>query len=363
VSNISAAVKIEDISPVKKKMSFDVPWEDVKTELDTIYRQVAKTAKIKGFRPGKIPRKILEIHYKEQVEGETISNLVNKYYWETLEENKIPAVTQPEIEQKGIETEKDFNFSATIEVEPIVEAKNYIGLELEREEPIVTEEDIEARLQEIRQMFAVMEDLSEDRGIVETDFVTLDFAGFLDGKPRNEMKAENYLLEIGSKAFIPGFEDQLLGLKKEETKSFTIKFPETYHVAEMAGKDVEFHVVIKGIRIKKLPEIDDNFIKNFERYESLEALRADLQKNLEEEKKQKITTDFERSISEKLLAENDFEVPESFVERQIYYMMSDVQRRMTSGGMDPKRAADFAFKMHDQFHDLSPQPVEVRRWW
>ena len=359
MSDISAAVKIEDISPVKKKLSFDVPWADVRTELDTVYRQVAKTAKIRGFRPGKIPRKILEIHYKDQVEGETISNLVNKYYWETLQEKNIPAVSQPEIEQKGIETEKGFNFSATIEVEPIFEPKNYIGLELEKEELIVTDAELEARLQEIRQMFAVMEDLSEDRGIVNTDFVTLDFTGYLDGATRNELKSENYLLEIGSKSFIPGFEDQLLGLKKGETKSFIIKFPETYHAVDLAGKDVEFRILIKGIRVKKLPEIDDEFIKNFERYESLEALRDDLRKNLEEEKQQKITVEFERSISEKLLAENEIEVPESFVEKQIYYMMSDLQRRMTSQGMDPKKAADFAFKMHDQFREEAVKVVKT----
>jgi trigger factor len=164
VSNISAAVKIENISPVKKKLSFDVPWIDVKNELDKVYRDVAKTAKIRGFRPGKIPRKILESHYREQVEGETISNLVNRYYWEALQEKEIPAVTQPQIEQKGIEAERVFNFSATIEVEPVIDPKDYHGLELEKEEPLVTDEDLEARFQEIRQMFAIMEDLTEIAG-------------------------------------------------------------------------------------------------------------------------------------------------------------------------------------------------------
>ena len=359
MSETSTAVMIEDISPVKKKLSFDIPWADVRSELDTVYRNVAKTAKIKGFRPGKIPRKILEIHYKEQVEGETISNLVNKYYWDALQEKDIAAVTQPEIEQKGIEADKDFSFSATVEVEPVVEAKDYTGLELEKEEAVVTEEDVEARLQEIRQMFAVMEDLAEDRGIGPADFVTIDFAGSLDGKPQKELKSENYVLEIGSKSFIPGFEDELLGLKKDEAKSFNIRFPEKYHVAELAGKEVEFGVTVKGIRVKKLPDIDDNFIKNFERYESLEALRADLRKNLEEEKRRKIGMDFERNIGEKLLAKNDFEVPASFVERQIYYMMSDTQRRMVAGGMDSKRAAEFAFKLHDQFREEAAKIVKT----
>ena len=359
MSDISAAVKIEDISTVKKKLSFDVPWADVKNELNSVYRKVGKKAKVGGFRPGRIPRGILEAHYREEAEEETVSNLVNRYYWETLQEKKIPAVMQPEIEQKGIEAEKNFTFSATVEVAPAVEPRDYVGLELEKEEPVVTGEDLEARMREIRQMFATMEEVSEDRGIIAGDFVTLDFAGALAGEPLKDLKSENYLLEIGSKTFVPGFEEQVIGMKKGDTKSVAVQFPENYHTAHLAGKDVEFAVMIKGIRIKKIPEIDEQFIKNFEKYESLEALRDDVWKNLEEEKKRKIAVAFERQISDRLLEKNAFEVPESFVERQIYYMMSDTQRRMVSGGMDPKKAAEFSFKLHDQFREEAAKIVKT----
>jgi len=359
VSDISAAVKIDDISTVKKKLSFDIPWADVKNELDAVYRKVGKKAKIKGFRPGRIPRGLLEVHYREEAEEETVSNLVNRYYWETLQEKEIPVVTQPEIEQKGIEAEKNFTFSATVEIEPVVEPRDYLGLELEKEEPVVTGEDLEARMQEIRQMFATMEEVGEDRGILVGDFVTLDFEGALAGEKLKELKAENYLLEIGSKTFIPGFEEQLIGMRKDESKSVAVKFPENYHAAHLAGKDVEFTVLIKGMRIKKLPEIDEQFIKNFEKYESLEALRDDIRKNLEEEKKRKIDAAFERQISDRLLEKNAFEVPESFVERQVYYMMSDTQRRMVSGGMDSKKAAEFSFKLHDQFREEAAKIVKT----
>jgi len=359
VSDISAAVKIEDISTVKKKLSFDIPWADVKNELDLVYRKVGKKAKVRGFRPGRIPRGILEAHYREEAEEETVSNLVNRYYWETLQEKEIPAVMQPEIEQKGIEAEKNFTFSATVEVEPAVEPRDYVGLELEKEEPVVTGEDLEARMREIRQMFATMEEVSEDRGIIVGDFVTLDFAGAVAGEPLKELKSENYLLEIGSKTFVPGFEEQVIGMKKGDTKSVVVQFPENYHAAHLAGKDVEFAVMIQGMRIKKIPEIDEQFIKNFEKYESLEALRDDVRKNLEEEKKRKIAVALERQISDRLLEKNAFEVPESFVERQIYYMMSDTQRRMVSGGMDPKKAAEFSFKLHDQFREEAAKIVKT----
>ena len=359
MSDISAAVKIEEISSVKKKLSFDIPWADVKSELDTVYRKVGKTAKIKGFRPGKIPRAILETYYREQAEEETVSNLVNKYYWEALKEKEILSVTNPQIEQKGIEAEKDFTFSATIEVEPVVDPKDYLGLELEREEPVVTEEDLEARILEIRRMFATMEDLNEDRGITGGDFVILDFAGSIAGKSLKELSSENYLLEVGSKTFVPGFEDQLIGLRKGETKTIIVKFPDTYNVSHVAGRDVEFKVNVKGIRIKKIPEFDDNFVKNFDKYESLAALKADVRKSLEEEKQRKTTAEFEKSIGELLLTKNHFDVPESYIERQIYFMMSDMQRRMVSGGMDPKKAAEFAFKLHDQFREDATKNVKI----
>lgn len=359
MSDISAAVKIEEISSVKKKLSFDIPWADVKMELEAVYRKVGKTAKIKGFRPGKIPRAILEKHYREDAEGETISNLINKHYWDALQQKEIPAVTQPEIEQKGFEAEKDFSFSATVEVEPVVEPKDYIGLELEKEEPVVTAEELDARMAEIRQMFATMEEVTEARGIQTGDFATIDFAGTLAGESLKELKADNHMLEIGSKTFVPGFEEQLIDMKQGETKTISVTFPDDYNAAHLAGKDVEFTVEIKGIRVKKLPVIDDEFIKNFERYDSLEALKADIQKGLEEEKRRKIALDFEKQISDKLLEKNDFDVPDSFVERQIYYMMSDTQRRMVSGGMEPKKAAEFSMKLHDHFREEAAKIVKT----
>ena len=359
MNDIRVAVQIEDISTVKKKLSFDVPWTNVKNELDAVYRKVGKKARIKGFRPGRIPRNILEKHYREEAEEETVSNLVNRYYWETLQEKEIAAVVQPQIEQKGIEADKNFTFSATVEVEPVIDPVDYLGLDLEKEELVVTDDDLETRMNEMRQMFATMDELHEERGVIEGDFVTLDFVGSLEGERLKELQSEDYLLEIGSKTFVPGFEEQLVGLKQGERKTVVVKFPDQYPTARLAGKEVEFDVHVKAIRIKKLPEIDEKFIKNFEHYESLEDLKSDVRKNLEAEKKRKIASATQRRISDRLLEKNTFEVPESFVERQIYYMMLDMQRRMVSGGMDPKKAAEFSIKLHDQFREEATKIVKT----
>ena len=345
------AVKMEELSPVKKKISLEIPWSEVKNELDAVYREVGKKAKLKGFRPGKIPRNVLETYYKEQAEGETATNIVNKYYWQTLEEKGIVAVSQPEINQEGLKENTAFAFSASFETEPEFEPKGYKGIELEKEKIQVTDSDMEKRLDEIRQMFATMEEIKDDRTTVKGDFVVIDFAGSLDGELSKELKADDYYLEIGSQRFVPGFEEQLIGMKNGETKSINVVFPEDYHEKKFAGKEIIFNVTLKNIKEKKLPEIDENFIKNFDRYNSIEDLKTDVRKTLEEKFQRLVETNLQNSITEALIKENDFEVPPSLLERQIYYMMADTQKRMTSAGMDEKNAMELSFKMHDKFKD------------
>ena len=352
------AIKIEEVSPVKKKLSFEIPWDEIKEELDTVYRDVGKKAKIKGFRPGKIPRKVLESHFKEHAQEETITNIINKYYWQALEDKGIMALSKPDITQDGLKENTNFSFTASFETEPDFEPKNYSGIELEKEKIQITENDLENRLKEIRQMFATMEDVKEDRLAVMGDFVTIDFEGSMNGQKHQDLHATDFVLELGSKRFIPGFEEQLVGIKKGETKSINVKFPEDYHEKKFAGKDVIFEVKIKEIKEKKLPEIDENFIKNFDKYNSLDELKNDVRKALEEDSQRLTETSLRNKITEALLKENEFEAPPSLVERQIFYMMADTQKRMTSAGMDENNAMELSFKMHDKFKEEAAKTVK-----
>lgn len=342
-------IKIEDLSPVKKKMSLEIPWSEVKNELDTVYHDVGKKAKVKGFRPGKVPRKVLETYYKDQVEEETVTNIVNKYYWQSLEERGIAPVSRPEINQEGIKENTDFSFSASFETEPEFEPKGYMGMELEKEAIKITDDDVKKRIDEIRQMFATMEDVVDDRPAGKGDFVVIDFAGSLDGEFHKELKADDYFLEIGSEKFVPGFEEQLIGVKKGETREVKVTFPEDYHENKFAGKEVIFNVTVKSIREKKLPKDDESFIKNFEKYNTFEDFEKDVRKSLEEKAGRTTEVNLQNSITEKLIKENDFEVPLALVDKQIYYMMFDTQQRMMSAGIDEHSAMDFSFKMRDKY--------------
>lgn len=352
-------LRIEDVSTIKKKLSFDISWIEVKKELDSVYKDVGKKAKVKGFRQGKVPRNILESMYKEYAEEETITKLVNRYYWDALKDQNIAAVAQPDIEQQGLEEEKNFTFTATVEVEPAIEPKGYVGLELEKEEHDVTDSDVEKRLQEVRDMFATMEEVEADRGIGEGDFAVIDFEGTLDGKALKEMKADNYLLEMGSKTFIPGFEEQLKGMKKDQAKEIKLTMPDDYHAKHLSGKEVVFSVILKNIKEKKLPDVDEKFIQNFDKYETLGDLKEDILKTLKEENKARSITTLKNLIIDKLLEANDFEVPPTFVNRQVSFMIADMQRRMTMRGMKKQDPSELYTRFYDLYKDEASKVVKT----
>jgi len=352
----TTTVKIEDINPVKKKLSFDIPWDDVRKELDTAYEKIGRKARIKGFRPGKTPRRLLETYYKDEAEGEAISSIISRAYWDAVEQNKLMPATQPMIDQQGIEKEKDFQFTVTVEVSPKIEPKDYLDIEMEQEGIEVTDADVDKRIEELRQVYSTLEDLAEDRGIENGDYVTIDFQSNIAGEPVKDLKGDGVLLEMGSNRFLPGFEEKFIGHKGGETVEFQLTLPEAFQLKEAAGKEVDFTAVIKGIKFKKVPELNEEFIKNFDKYQSLDQLRDDVWLSLEEEAKARAKSDLRKIIADKLLESNEFDVPDAFVERQINLMLLNMQRRMVSNGMDPKQSAEMVSGLKE-----SARPEAVRQ--
>ncbi len=349
---------IEDLSPVKKKLSFEVPWTEVKRELDATYGMFSKKVKVRGFRPGKVPRNVLEMHYKKDAEDEAVQNLVSKRYADAITANDIFAVAQPEIDQKGIEKDKPFSFTATVETRPEFEPKDYLGLEVIKDEIETTEQEVNDRLQQMREMYATLEDVADERAAREDDFVVVDFEVTVDGTLREELTTDNYTLQIGAGKFVADFEEKLKGLKKGEEKVVEITFPEDYQPADLAGKEGSFRVVVKNIREKKLPELDDEFIKNFEQYETIEDLKTAVQQSLADETNAKIESELKKRIIDALLAHNEFEVPSVWVQQQIYYMMLDTQKRMVSNGMSPEKAMEVSMNLHEGFREPAERLVK-----
>ena len=325
-------VQIEDVSSIKKKLSFEVDAEQVDAEIRKTYQKIAKTAKVKGFRPGKIPQAVLEKYYAPQMEEQVLGHLINDSYFKALVEHRISAVSDPEIvESSPLEKGKTFSYEAEVEVKPEIEVKDYTGLALQKESFEPDPQVVEDRLEELRAGRSQMEVSSREEA-KRGDSVVIDFEGFVDGEAFEGGKAEGHVLELGSGNFIPGFEEQLEGMKREEEREIEVTFPEEYGNKELAGKPATFKVTLREIKEKVLPELDDEFAKGFG-LESFAKLKEEIDTSYRTQEKNRIDGDLRERLMNALIERNPVEVPEAMVSSQLDYMLGNVRNRMQSQGM------------------------------
>ena len=277
-------VSVEEISSIKKKISVEIPEDRIQQEVESFYKQLGREAKIKGFRPGKVPRNILERYFKDYVKSEVIQKLMQESYPQALSEAGLLPVSQPVIDPGEFEEGKPFQYSAVVEVKPEIQLGEYTGLKIEGKKEEVKEEEIEARLKGLQNLHANLKLIPEIRPVRTGDFVTLDYEASLGGSPLEGGKAVDLAVEVGSGQFIPAFEEKLIGLLPEEEREVEVLFPEDYGYQKWAGKTISFHVKIKEIKEKILPALDDEFAKDLGDYSSFEELRAKLTKDIEKEK-------------------------------------------------------------------------------
>ncbi len=325
-------VKVEDVSTIKKKLSFEVGADLVDAEISKAYKKIAKTAKIKGFRQGKIPQKVLEQYYAPQMEQQVFSQLINESYFKALVDNKIAAISDPEIvENSPLEKGKPFTYEAEVEIRPEVEAKDYTGLTLQKEKFEADAKVVDDRLEEMRASRSEME-VTTRKKARSGDFVQIAFEGFVDGVPFEGGKSEDHLLELGSGTFIPGFEEQLEGIKREEEREVEVTFPEEYGNKDLAGKPAVFKVQLKEIKEKALPKLDDEFAKGFG-MDTLPELKEQVEASHLTQEKNRIDGDLRERLMTALIERNPIEVPESMVGSQLEYMLGNLRNRMQSQGM------------------------------
>ena len=328
-------VKIEDVSSIKKKLIFEVASEQVDKEINKAFKKIGKTAKIKGFRAGKIPVSVLEKYYGGQMEQDVLTSLINATYFKALQEHDVPAIGEPNIvESSGITKGEAFTYEAEVEIKPEVTAKDYTKLSLEKEKFVADPKVLEGRLEEMRASKAQVE-VSKRKKAREGDSVVIDFEGFIGEEAFAGGKGEDHLLELGSGSFIPGFEEQVVGMKREEAKDVVVSFPEEYGQPELAGKPATFKVVLKEIKEKVLPELDDEFAKSFGT-DTLEELKAQLQKDYETQETNRVENDLREKLVGALIESNPIEVPETMIAKQLDYMYENITNRMQSQGMTPE---------------------------
>lgn len=319
---------VESLSSVKKKISFEIPAERVSAEIDKVFGQIQKRAAIKGFRKGKVPRSLVEQSYKSMMEGDVLKNLFDETYFKALADHKIFPVSHPHIESDEVKRGASLKYSATVEVIPEIDVKDYVGLQVKKEQYISDDAPVEARLNEMREGMAELKPLEEGQSAEAGNFVVIDFVGSVDGIPFEGGAAESYQLELGSGRFIPGFEDQLIGVKAGEQKTVEVTFPEEYGNKELAAKASSFAVTVREIKAKQLPELNDEFAMQFGEFETLDELKAKLAELHENQETARIKADLQDRLVKVLIEKNEIEVPPALVDRQLQIMLSNMKNRL-----------------------------------
>jgi len=352
-------VNVEDISSIKKKVSIEISEDQVTKEVDSFYRELGRKAKIKGFRPGKVPRNILERHFKDYVKAEVVQKLVQDTYPTALSETNLHPVSNPMIDPGDLESGKPFQYSATIEVKPEIKLEEYLGLNIEGKKEEVKDEEVEERLKGLQNLHANLKTIQEARPIQNGDFVIVDYEARMDGKPLEEGKAIDLTVEVGSGRFIPAFEEKLIGLRLEEEKEIEVSFPEDYGYKKWAGKTISFYVKIKEIKEKILPILDDEFAKDLGDYSSLEELKDKLKQEIEREKKLALERQLKDQMVDQLLQKNTFEVPESLVEEQTKALVSDTKLRLATQGIKIDTLGISEEKLQEDYREAAMRQVRT----
>jgi trigger factor len=318
---------IVELSPVQRKIQIELPVEAVASEFSRAYQELGRRVRIKGFRAGKAPRGVLQGIYGDELRGQVRSQLVENSLGEVIKEQGLQIVSRPEIEAHDLIEGNPFSFSATFEVKPAVEVGNYLGVEIENPKLSITDDQVDESLRRLQESHARLEPV-ENRALVQRgDFVTLDFEGFIGGKPFQAGKGENYLLEVGGGQALPQFEEAVVGLTQGEPKSIQVTYPEQYPNRELAGQTVDFSVVVREIKQKVLPELDDDFAKDYGECASLAELRAKLRARLQDELKHIQEEELKEQIIGRLVEAGSFTPPPAMVERQTRYLMERYHNR------------------------------------
>ncbi|WP_416827559.1 trigger factor [Ectobacillus polymachus] len=316
-------------------LTIEVEAEEVKKGLDAAFKKVVTKVNVPGFRKGKVPRVMFEQRFGvESLYQDALDILVPEAYSKAIDETGIFPVAQPEIDVEQIEKGKALIFTAKVTVKPEVKLGEYKGFELEKLDATVTDEDVANELKGLQEKQAELV-LKEEGTVEKGDTAVIDFEGFLNEVPFEGGKGENYSLEIGSGSFIPGFEDQVVGMQTGEEKEINVTFPEEYHAADLAGKPVVFKVKVHEIKTKELPALDDEFAKDVnEEVETLDELKAKLRSDLEEKKKVESENKLRNDAIEKAVEHAEVDIPEAMLETELHNMIHEFEHRIESQGMN-----------------------------
>lgn len=315
-------------------LKITAPAAEVNAGYKKAVQKIADQANIPGFRKGKAPRAIIEMHYgKEAVKQEAFEIVANKAYSEALDQEKLIPVSDPKVEESTFEEGKDMELTIKVTLKPEPELGEYKGLHVEKKEVEVTDEQVDAQIKDMMGRDAKMVVAEEGAVIEKGDFAIIDFAGTVDGEPFSGGEGKGYPLEVGSNSFIPGFEDQLVGLSKGDSTDVEVTFPEDYFVKDLAGKEAIFKVNIQDVKRKELPELNDEYVASKTDFKTVEELRANYKERMQKAAEANAKVEYEHELIDLAVANAKFSVPEIMIEDKISQMVEEMKMSLESRKM------------------------------
>ena len=353
------SLQVEKLEKNMAKLTIEVPAGDLEKALQNAYKKQKNKIALPGFRKGKVPRQMIEKMYGAEIfYDDAVNELMPKAYAEAYEECELDIVSRPEVDVVQIEKGKPFIFTAEVALKPEVTLGEYKGLEVDKISTRVTQKEIEEKLKEEAEKNARTVTV-EDRAVENDDEVIMDFEGFVDGEAFEGGKGENYPLTIGSGSFIPGFEEQLIGVETEKEVEVKVTFPEDYHAEELKGKDAVFKCTVHEIKAKELPEIDDEFAAEVSEFDTLDEYKAELKAKIKEQKESEGKRKQEDQAVEKAVENASYEIPEAMITTNISQMEEDFARRMQSQGLTMEQYYQFTGMTEEKMEEeMRPQAVK-----
>lgn len=351
------SLQVENLEHNMAKLTIEVSAEDVEKALQQAYLKERKRISLPGFRKGKVPRQVIEKMYGPEVfYDEAANHMISEAYGKAYDECELEIASQPKVEIVQLEKGKPFIFTAEVAVKPEVALGEYKGLKVDKVSAEVTDEEVDAEIEKERERNARTVDVT-DRAVQDKDQITLDFEGFVDGEAFEGGKGEDYPLTIGSGAFIPGFEDQLIGAEIGKETEVKVTFPEEYQAKELAGKEAVFKCTVKTIKVKELPELDDEFASDVsEEGETMEEYKAEVRGKLKERKEREAKEKKENQVVEQAVANAEIDLPEPMVDLQARQMADDFARRIMQQGMTLEQYFQFTGLSEEKMmEELKPQ--------
>ncbi len=324
---------LEKVSSLERKLNIEVPADKVSAAFNDAYKRVQRNAEIKGFRKGKAPIQTIKSLFKERVISDVINDLIQKHYSLALDQHQLNPISSPTIDiESQIDENAEFKFTAQFEVRPDIAAVKYEGVEVLKEKVNVTDEMLNGYLDNMRKRSARLDSITDKRPVAQDDFVMIDFQGHDGDQALDDVKGTDLPVKIGGGQFLPGFEEQLIGLEIGNEKSFDQTIPENYHHKPIAGKTIRFSVKIKDIRREILPELDDEFAKKFHK-DTMEALKSSIREELAAEEQARIDDEFKKRLFNVIAEKNPVDIPPTLKEEQRKKLVEDFRHRMLSQGM------------------------------